>query len=316
MRLKALALSLILAALGGRAWADASAPFLWEVRGAQVSHYLLGSVHVLAPSDYPLPAALASAYALTDVLMLETDPDALTGPELQQATLTAAQSEQGLSAEVPAALLQSTHQHLRALGVPESLCDPFRAWFCAVSLEMLSLQAAGFQPESGLDLHFAGLAHADQRSIRWLESPKQQLDLLSGMPDAQAKLLLESTLESLDAAGQRPQDLIAQWRRGDVAAVAAAVADMQREFPALYQRILAQRNLRWIPQLRQAFAGAESYLVVVGSAHLVGTDSVPELLRKAGYEVRPVRCADRQWAALCMPIGAEPINPPPASAPH
>jgi uncharacterized protein YbaP (TraB family) len=201
-------------------------------------------------------------------------------------------------------LLDSTHRHLRSLGVPESLCDPFRAWFCAVSLEMLSLQAVGLQPESGLDLHYAGLARSEQRTIRWLESPDQQLELLSGMPDAQARQLLQSTLESLDAPGQRPEDLIMQWRRGDVAAVGAAVADMQREFPALYQRILAQRNVRWIPQLRRAFAGAESVLVVVGSAHLVGPDGLPELLRQAGYEVQAVRCGDRQWTALCTRIGS------------
>src|SRR3546814_9138278 len=42
------------------------APFLWKITVGPVTHYLLGSVHLLPESVQPLPAALDKAYGRSE----------------------------------------------------------------------------------------------------------------------------------------------------------------------------------------------------------------------------------------------------------
>ena len=53
----------------------ASALPLWELEGARGRVQLLGSIHFLRPSDFPLPAAMERAYDEADVLVMEIDMD-------------------------------------------------------------------------------------------------------------------------------------------------------------------------------------------------------------------------------------------------
>ena len=60
---------------------------LWLVEGERNKIYLLGSVHMLRKTDYPLPSVLESAYEDADLLMMEIDMDDLD-PAAAQALVT------------------------------------------------------------------------------------------------------------------------------------------------------------------------------------------------------------------------------------
>lgn len=107
--------------------------------------------------------------------------------------------------------------------------------------------------------------------------------------------------EILDDAGssgaRETQRLHAAWRAGDVQALSdGLVADMKRQYPALYQRINVARNEAWLPKLQARLdgPGQEDTLVVVGALHLLGSDGVVEKLRAAGYAVERICKACRR----------------------
>ena len=56
---------------------------LWQVRSETATMYLLGSVHLLRHSDFPLDPALDAAYDRTDLLVLELDLNAADPIETQ-----------------------------------------------------------------------------------------------------------------------------------------------------------------------------------------------------------------------------------------
>jgi hypothetical protein len=56
-----------------------------------------------------------------------------------------------------------------------------------------------------------------------------------------------------------------------------------REYPAVHQKIIVDRNRRWLPEIERMIEQGESTLVVVGAAHLVGKEGVIELLKARGY---------------------------------
>ncbi len=69
---------------------------------------------------------------------------------------------------------------------------------------------------------------------------------------------------------------------GDTAWFAAEMASEFGKDPALYQSVLAARNRKWVPQIEALLNGDGNYLVIVGTGHLVGRDSVIDLLKRDG----------------------------------
>src|SRR5688572_28997793 len=79
--------------------ADAQAPskhFLWTVEapGGNTA-YLVGSIHVLKPDAYPLPAAIDKAFAESKTLVEEVDLDEMSDPMLMMAALAKAMLADG-----------------------------------------------------------------------------------------------------------------------------------------------------------------------------------------------------------------------------
>ena len=50
---------------------------VWKVTGKGTTMYLAGTIHLLRPSDFPLPAQFDSAYAHSATIALETNSDEL-----------------------------------------------------------------------------------------------------------------------------------------------------------------------------------------------------------------------------------------------
>lgn len=265
------------------------APFLWEVPGPKARHFLMGSVHLLPEAAHPLPAALEQAYGATREIAFEADLAALAGPELQSRMIGAAREDRpgGLKAHIGKSLYAKLQKRAAALGMPTPMCDQFRAWFCALTLELYPLQQAQYTAENGLDNHFYARARDDGRPIAGLESAQYQVDLFVGMPDALSKQLLAATLDETTYSSQDPQELYRIWRTGDVATLDRLMRDLRQRYPDLHQLLLAGRNRAWVPTLVERFRGETPVLVVVGAAHLVGPDGLLALLKAQGVEVKP-----------------------------
>jgi uncharacterized protein YbaP (TraB family) len=53
----------------------------------------------------------------------------------------------------------------------------------------------------------------------------------------------------------------------------------------MYQKLLLDRNRAWLPKIEALFSRPKSAFVVVGAAHLVGSDGLLAMLRARGYTV-------------------------------
>ena len=94
------------------------------------------------------------------------------------------------------------------------------------------------------------------------------------------------SLEDLDSTAKLMDEMIGAWRVGDSEALQSLfVDDMLERAPAVYDSLLRQRNLRWVPQIEAMFNDPDTEFVLVGAAHLVGADGLVELLRARGYDI-------------------------------
>jgi uncharacterized protein len=277
--------ALIAASLTPQASSLAAEP-VWSVQGKHNTVYLLGSVHFLSASE-KLPAAADAAYAEAEKLVMEIDLDDLDPREMQQVTLELGLLPDGqtLEAQLGPEVYAKVAAHARTLGADPALLNRFRPWLAALTLVQLHLMKMGLDPSSGVEQRFAARAAADRKPIEGLETIREQLSMLSALPDAQQREFLLYSVEDAERATQEIDALIAAWRRGDAEGLAALLSEGFDEYPELYRPLTVERNRKWLADLANLLDDKDDYLVVVGALHLVGEDSVVELLRGRGYKV-------------------------------
>jgi uncharacterized protein len=264
--------------------ADTALHSLWELHGKHNTVYLLGSIHVLRPSDYPLAPAVLQAYANSASLVMEIDLGELDSAQAQSEMLTGAALPEGKT--LPDILGSRRYSRATGLahdvGVELATFDQFAPWFAAEAISQLQLMELGFQPQSGVEMYFLERARSDGKSIAGLETVHDQIALFEALSmDTQADYLV-SSLEQARELPKEVDDMVHAWKRGDTAWFETQlIAELGRD-PALYQSVLAARNRKWIPKIEALLNEDKNYLVIVGTGHLVGRNSVIDLLKKDG----------------------------------
>jgi len=282
MRLLLAALVLWTCTLPSRA--DTPLHPLWELHGKHNTVFLLGSIHVLRPGDYPLSPAVMQAYASSKSLLMEINLADMDLEQLQAEMLASAMLPEGKS--LPAVLGPKRYSRAESLardvGVELATFDLFAPWFAAEAISQLQLLQLGFQPTSGVEMYFLERARSDGKSIAGLETVHDQIALFEGLSmDAQAEYLV-SSLEQAHELPKQVDDMVHAWQRGDTAWFDDQLKSELGRDPVLYQSVLAARNRKWVPKIEALLNDDKNYLVIVGTGHLVGRNSVIELLKKDG----------------------------------
>ena len=264
--------------------ADGALHSLWELHGRHNTVYLLGSIHVLRPRDYPLAPALLDAYGDAKSVLMEVNLDEVGSAEVQTEMLGSAMLPEGktLSGILGQQRYARADALAREVGVEISLFDQFAPWFVAEAISQQQLTQLGFQPESGVEMYFMGRARTDGKSMAGLETVHDQISVFENMSmDTQAEYLL-SSLEEAHGLAAEVDAMVRAWQRGDTQWF---VNELQSEFgrdPRLYQSVLVARNRKWVPKIEALLNDDKNYLVIVGTGHLVGPGSVIDLLKKDG----------------------------------
>jgi uncharacterized protein len=267
--------------------ADQQHHILWSLQGKTNKVYLLGSVHLLKESE-TLPAAIDSAYADAEKLMMEIDMDDLDPLDMQQAVTDLAMlpPEQTLQQQLGTQVYERFTSKARALGIEPAMLDRFQPWFAAITLVQLQLMKMGFDPQSGVERRLTGRAASDRKPIEGLETAREQLEIMARLPEKQQREFLLYSVEDAERMASEVDQLVAAWRRGDATQMAKLLQEGFDEYPDLYRPLTVERNRKWIPQIERLLEDHGDYLVVVGALHLVGTDSVIDLLERKGYKVK------------------------------
>lgn len=261
---------------------------LWEVQNASARVFLLGSLHVLKPSAYPLAPEINRAYAASQRLVFETDLGAMMEPAILAKMMELGVYPQGqdLFQNISGATRKSLQKKLQDLGLPPSQFSRFRPWFLAVTLTTLELQRLGFNPLYGIDLHFYTQAKDDQKELDYLESVDYQLNLLAKMNTRDQTSFLTQTLKDLEVSAQLADEMMAAWQNGKADDLHNLLFQSFEDHPGIEDRLLTRRNKEWLPKIEKMLKTPETTMVIVGAGHLIGPEGIVELLRRKGYEVK------------------------------
>jgi uncharacterized protein YbaP (TraB family) len=146
----------------------------------------------------------------------------------------------------------------------------------------------GFDTAWGIETRYTAKAVSDNKPIEGLETAAEQFAAMDTMSvDTQTAFLLES-LQDDTAAITEMQLMVDAWRSGNQTELEIAMLDSMNDMPELYENLVVKRNARWAEKILELDHSSQnkSYLVIVGGMHLVGKDSLQQLLEPAGISYR------------------------------
>ncbi len=260
---------------------------LWRIDSENNTVYILGSIHCLKSSDYPLSPVVEKAFTDSQVLVFEADLEEGSGPKMQQLLLQKGMlSEGSLRTLLGEKTWQLASKRMEKTGVPIQTFAMFKPWLFAMTLVAMELQKLGYDPKYGVDHHFYFKAKDEGKPVIALESAEFQIDLLAQMKQKQQVEFVRQTLKELDVIEKEVTKMVEVWKKGDLNSLEEMILESFKEFPELKKTLLLNRNRTWVEKIENFLNGDKTYLVVVGSAHLAGKDSVVDLLEKKGYSLK------------------------------
>lgn len=282
--LRRLATSLLLAAsLTSPALAD---PALWKVSDADSSIYLFGSVHVFTQQIDWRTAQFDALLNAADHVYFEVVMDVEAYSTIAQFTLTKGMFRDGRT--LRDVLAPDEYARLSAaaasVGTEMAALERMQPWLASMSL----VQGAYGKTTAGVETLVDGEVAPERK--RGLETAAEQMGYLADAPLEEQVVTLMSTVAGIESGALVAlDDMLAAWQDGDTAALAETIeAQVTPEDEALYDRLLTERNTRWATSLEELLATNDQSLIIVGAAHLVGPEGVPNLLRDRGYSVERI----------------------------
>ena len=268
---------------------------LFKVTGAGHTLYLFGTIHVGAADFFPLEPVVTAALEHAGALALEVDPNG------DQAAAFAAVRRYGMvtdGSSAEAAIRPEFRPRLQALlkqyGLAPAAVAPMKPWMLASVLAISEFTAQGYQSTLAVDNYLSAQAHQRRIPVLELESVSSQLALLDSMTPAQQAQFLEDSISSIDDKEQAGQArAIAQaWSTADVKALDALstelAADQSFSGQFMQKQLLEQRNPHLADGIANLLKRERSSMAAIGVMHLIGTGSVPQLLRQHGMKVERV----------------------------
>ena len=271
--------------------AAGSGVFGWKIKSPTTTAYLVGSIHLAKPDLYPLDARLENAFGGSSALVVEVDVDRQTEALAQQMMVKAAYpAGDRIDKHVSAEILKAADEELAKSGFGLAMFGQFKPWFVAQTVLLMELQRLGFSPTNGIDVYFLQKARG-QKKILELETADSQIDMLNSFTDKEQEIFLLYTLKDLANTEKNINQILAAWKQGDAGGMEKILTESVKDMPELqsvYGKLIDNRNETMARTINGYLKTADTYFVVVGSAHLVGEKGLLNLLKKSGYSVEPL----------------------------
>ena len=264
-------------------------PALWLITDEDSEVWLFGTFHILPPSLDWQTEELTHLMSRLDTLYLEVD---ISSPETQ-ARMQALIPQLGmnppgvtLSSLLDAESLVMLNEILPTMGASLAAFEPMRPWLAQLFISVTKLQMMGMDQNAGVELSLVSLIEGQGVEMGYFETVDEQLSFFADIPDEVMASGFAEGLRQLEKMPETMDDLVTGWATGDMEIIDQLINAETRELtPEVYEAIIVQRNLNWIPDIESILEGEGVVMIAVGAGHMPGDQGVIELLRARGYTV-------------------------------
>jgi uncharacterized protein len=264
---------------------------LYRVRHDGKTSYLFGTIHVGKQGFFPLEPEVTQALSQASSLVLELDTrfhEPFQRALVKYGTYPAGES---ITDHLSPQALARLEAALAKAGIALRNVEGYRPWLVANILVGSEIEKHGYHRSNGVEGFLLTAAVQQKKRVRELETADYQLSLFASLDDAQQEQYLLENLDDLDngKALRKSAGLIDAWSTADSARIAALAHELTTgdtvSATFMDRTLLRQRNPQMTAHIEAIMRSDEVAFVGIGLLHLVGEDSIPELLRRRGYDV-------------------------------
>ncbi|TDO95462.1 TraB/GumN family protein [Flavobacterium sp. 245] len=278
------AIAVILLVFSGKTQAQTKSPklensLLWEVSGNGLAKpsYLYGTVHMICAGDFFLTEKTKKAFASSEKLVLEVN---LADPKELSDMQKMAMGKEPLSKKLTPTQLADLDKILKTTtGMSVQQVDSFTLM---TVMSLISVKTFGCTDLKFYEMSFIEMAKSRNIETVGLETIKSQLESVDkAFSDDEmiASLAEYNTNETTK--------LVTNYKSENLGELFKGITDEKYMNAKARKYMLDNRNENWVTQLPEMMK-KESVFVAVGAGHLGGELGLINLLRKAGYIVKPV----------------------------
>jgi uncharacterized protein YbaP (TraB family) len=259
---------------------------LWEIsgKGLKQPSYLFGTFHMMCKDDIQFSDNLLNAIQYSKEVYFEMDLD-------DAANTLGAMFFMNMK---DGKTLRDFYTEEEYLKLETYFLDSLRTSLKTFHKMKPSFLEAFLYPKmmpcknmSGVEQELLKIAAKDKKEIKGFETIAFQVSVFDSIPyDVQAKSLLK-TIDSIDAYKVQFGKMVKVYKMQQIDQLEAMFTDETFGIKDGLDVLLDKRNINWVEQLKTILPNNNIFMAV-GAGHLVGKKGLIELLRKEGYELRPI----------------------------
>ena len=263
---------------------------LWQIsgNGLQKPSYLFGTIHMICAEDAVLSDSLKDIIKNSEQIYFEVDMDNLM-------EMLGVMKKMKMRGDTTLADLLSSDDYKKVKDYFEDRPTllPFadlQTYKPLLAASLLMEPGSHCSSSEAMEEVIMKEAKAHEKKIKGLESMAYQLSIFDTIP---YKLQAEQLVKYVDAAKNHQDDsqdfdkLMQAYKEQDLDKLEEFTKATDVGISSFTDVLLYNRNRNWVEKLKDLLP-EHSMLIAVGAGHLPGDRGVINLLRKAGYTVKPV----------------------------
>ena len=269
---------------------------LWKIeKEGHTTSWLMGTMHLSHPDVARLTDRTIQIMDSVDTVVIETldilDKQAMVKAMQSLAHLTMLPADEKLTDLIAADLHDELETETSTRGMPMQLVDRLQPWLVATSVALPVCELARKQSgEPVLDVAIALHAQENGKTLKGLETVKEQFEAMASLPREFHVSALEQTL----ASGSNVLDMLTTMKDLFLEENISMVFPlMKASSPEVYsgdsaakfqEALIEKRNITMAERSLSILQKGPS-LIAVGALHISGEDGLVELLRAKGFTV-------------------------------
>lgn len=268
----------------------AASSLLWEISGNGLKQpsYLFGTIHIIGKEDYFWTDVMNDKFNSTKTLVLEIDLENSMMAMLSMmgsVRMKDGTSLQDLLTEEEYKLVEDYFND--EMGMPIAIFDRIKPMFTSMMIGEGGQD--NMEEMTSYEMELMDKAKVNKMNVEGLETIKYQMSMFDSIPyEDQAKMLVESVKGGDDSEGDVMNAMIELYKNQDIDGLYELIMQEDSDMGTFEDILLINRNKNWIPKIEK-FARQKPTFFAVGAGHLPGEKGVINLLKAAGFTVRPVR---------------------------
>lgn len=266
---------------------EQTTPNLWKLQDNDTTIYIFGTIHIMNKDVNWYTPGLDRAMNEADRLYLElapkqTNPLVIQSLILRYGILTDGRTLEGV---VGSDGYQKMVGLLEEIDAPLLGFSAMRPWLAAAALTMQISAAQGYLPEYGIETVLVKKAKEKRLKIKGLEKAEFQIGLFANMSEKAQKAFFEATVDEADNVNEVFELMKNAWLAGDTDVLASYLNSDFRAYPEAAETLLYSRNRNWANKVEKLMKKDGTFLIAVGTGHLVGRENLIEILENRGFDI-------------------------------